>query len=93
MKYPVRPQTRRQWGTIISLAVAYVGLGAFLWFELPKGIVNTTPEDTASEWVWDLPLGWTLTIAVVFLLTGLAFAWAGGHFIEGWIRRRRDEAK
>lgn len=90
MKYPKPPQTPRQWGTIAGVLVMLAGFLMFLWYEIP-GIVNDVPEDTFSEWVWDLSwfsvLLWSLGGAILCLICG----WFALHAWEGWIERRRRE--
>ena len=72
---------------ITYMAVAFFSL--FLWL-IPEvqGILSKKPEDTYSEWVWDLPLWATLGIAALHLVAGILFVWSAGHFIEGWNARR-----
>lgn len=71
-------------------------VGAFtfllLWL-IPEliGIFDPATEDTFSEWVFDLSFGPVLFISILFAFTGMVFVWAGGHFIEGYRRRRRAE--
>lgn len=66
-----------------------VWVSLFLWL-IPevRGIFDPAAEDTYSEWVWDLPLWATLSIAALHLLAGVLFIWSAGHFIEGWVNRR-----
>ncbi len=87
-----RKPTRVQLIMIILMGIAF---GALLVFLVPEliGVVNSTGEDTYSEWVWDLPLPAVISIAVLHGLAGVAFVWSAGHFIEGWSRRRRKEKK
>lgn len=75
--------------------LALVG-GAFfllLLFLVPEAIGITSPaeEDTLSEVVFDWPLWATLLTSALFALFGGLAVWAAGHFIEGWIRRRKKE--
>ena len=51
-------------------------------------LFSKKPEDTYSEWVWDLPLWAMLAIAAFHLVAGILFVWSAGHFIEGWQSRR-----
>ncbi len=74
--------------TMIGLmAVAFLSLGLWLIPEV-RGIFSKQPEDTYSEWVWDLPLWAMLAIAAFHLVAGVLFVWSAGHFIEGWQARR-----
>ena len=68
---------------------------AFFVFLIPEiiGVISPAAEDTFSEWVFDLPIGWILVISVLFAVAGLALIWAAGHFIEGWRRRRGIERR
>ncbi len=85
-KLATKPQKWMIW----SMIAAYVALLTFLVVEV-IGVTSAQPEDTLSEWVWDLPFPAVVSIALLFFLTGLAFIWAGGHFIEGYGRRRMIE--
>jgi hypothetical protein len=69
------------------MAVAFASLALWLIPEV-RGILGKEAEDTYSEWVWDLPLWATLTIAAFHLIAGVLFVWSAGHFIEGWAARR-----
>lgn len=90
MKYPVKPQTAKQWWTIAGVTIMYFG---FIVFAIPEvlGILDPAPEDTFSEWVWDLPLWGTLFFVVTFAVVALIGAWASIHFVEGYVARRRRE--
>lgn len=85
-----RKATKAQKAMIGCMAVAYAGLIGFLFWEIP-GALDTIRENTLSEWVWDLPLPFVLSISGLFFLTAAVMAWAGGHFIEGYFRRRQIE--
>lgn len=82
-----RAPTPAQKLMIALIAGAFLFLLAFLIPEF-VGVFDPAPEDTLSEWVFDLPLPAVLGIAGLFVLTGVVFVWAGGHFVEGWNRRR-----
>lgn len=75
---------------IALMAVAFIALMLWLVPEL-IGVFDPATEDTFSEWVFDLSFGPVLSISVLFIFTGVAFVWAGGHFLEGYKRRRRIE--
>ena len=82
-----RKPTKSQWLMIGFMVTAFTSL--FLWL-IPevRGIISKEPEDTYSEWVWDLPLWGMLAIAALHLVAGVLFVWSSGHFIEGWQARR-----
>ncbi len=67
-----------------------VAFGSLLLWLIPeiRGVFSARSEDTYSEWVWDLPLWATLTIAGFHLVAGVLFVWSAGHFLEGWWARR-----
>ena len=86
----LREPTKVQRIMIALMVVAYTALTVFLYPEI-TGIVSGGFEDTFSEWVWDAP-GWIFWLITVFhFLAGAAFLWSSGHFIEGRIRRRKQE--
>lgn len=89
-KFYQRKPTRKQTGMIATLAVALAALLGFALIEI-GGIVSLEGEDTFSEWVWDLNLGWVIAISVVFAVVAIIAAWAAIHFIEGYVARRRRE--
>ena len=82
-----RKPTKVQVVMISLMAVAFTSLALWLIPEI-KGILGKADEDTYSEWVWDLPLWATLTIALFHLVAGVLFVWSAGHFLEGWNARR-----
>ncbi len=82
-----RKPTKPQQAMIALMAIAFTSLALWLIPEV-QGIISKKPEDTYSEWVWDLPLWATLTIAAFHLVAGVLFVWSAGHFIEGWQARR-----
>ncbi len=86
----LKKATKAQRWMIGAMALAYVGLSTFLVIEV-AGIFSSRGEDTLSEWVWDLSFGAVVGIALLFFLTGAIFIWAGGHFLEGYGRRRMIE--
>jgi hypothetical protein len=92
MKYPRPPQTPGQWGTIVGFAIIAIGFLVFLWFEIP-GMVNDVPEDTLTEWVVDLDAVWVWVFSIFLVAGGVMAVWAGPHFWEHYIRRRREERK
>ena len=75
---------------IVCVAVIVFALIAFAVIEL-SGVFDPAGEDTFSEWVFDLPLGWVLTIAGLSVVVGVVVVWSGGHYLEGWARRRKLE--
>lgn len=76
---------------MIALMSGAIGLLA-LWL-IPElaGVLSPEAEDTFSEWVWDLPLAAVIAISLLFVVIGVTFTWAAGHFIEGWRARRGEE--
>lgn len=82
-----RRPTRVQKLMIVYMVVAFSSL--FMWL-IPEvsGILSKKPEDTYSEWVWDLPLWGMLAISFLHLVAGILFVWSAGHFIEGFNARR-----
>ena len=89
MKYR-RPPTPPQWAMLSLMGGVFVLLAIWAAWEL-VGIFNAAPEDTYSEWFFDLPLGWLIPLAGLHLVTGILFVWSSLHFIEGWVRRRQHE--
>lgn len=77
------------------IALLTIALAAIVAFAVPEvaGIISPGAEDTFSEWVWDLPLWAVLSISLVFSVVAVIAAWAGVHFIEGYVTRRRKERK
>jgi len=77
---------------IALMAVVFALL--FIWL-IPEtiGLFDPATEDTFSEWVFDLALFPVVVISVLFIITGGTFLWAGGHFLEGYKRRRRAEER
>ena len=86
----LKKATKAQKWMIGAMALAFAGLLTFLVIEV-VGIFSSRGEDTLSEWVWDLGFGWVIGIALLSFLTGAIFIWAGGHFLEGYGRRRMIE--
>lgn len=82
--------TRVQKTMITAMIAAYIALLIFAVVEI-RGVMSASAEDTLSEWVWDLPFPVMLAVSVLFVLTGAIFIWAGGHFLEGFSRRRKIE--
>jgi len=87
-----RHLTRAQWIMIVLMGIAFAALIGWLVVEL-SGIFGGTAESTFSEWVFDLHISAVIAVALLFVVTGILFVWSAGHFIEGYARRRRIEAR
>lgn len=83
---PTRPQT-------VMIALMTVAFGALLLWLIPEliGVFSEEREDTYSEWVWDMPLWFVVTLSAFQGLIGLVMIASIWHYLEGWVRRRRKE--
>lgn len=91
MKYQ-RKATKVQVLMAVLIGVCFLSLVGFAIPEI-AGIISPELEDTFSEFIWDLPLAVVIPITVVFLIVGVIASWAGVHFIEGWVERRKHERR
>lgn len=91
MKFRVSP-TKKQIPMVILMAIVWISL--FLWV-IPEifGVISPEFEDTYSEWVWDLPIWGLLVIVFLHVVAGILLLWSAGHFVEGYVRRRRKEGR
>jgi len=89
MKFLKSPTTPQKW------MIALMGMSVFLlllWTVIELiGVFNRRPEDTYSEWVFDLHVFWVIAIVLFHLVWGFLLIGSAWHFLEGWYRRRRIE--
>jgi hypothetical protein len=78
---------------VLMIALMGLAAAALAGWAIPEliGVFTECTECTYSEWVWDLPLWAVLLITVVQAVVGIAAIWSGGHYLEGWARRRKLE--
>lgn len=72
---------------VILLALIVLGI-----WEI-SGIFSGIPEQTFSEWVWDLDLWVLIPLTLISLILAIVFGWFTIHIWEGYVARRRIEKK
>jgi hypothetical protein len=77
---------------IVLMGIAFAALIGWLVIEL-SGVISPEAEDTFSEIIFDLHISVVVAVALLFVITGILFVWSAGHFLEGYARRRRIEAR
>lgn len=87
-----RDPTPAQWVMIICIAVILVALIIFGIWEI-NGILSGIPEQTFSEWVWDLEVWALIPFTAVSMVLTIVLGWFTLHIWEGYISRRRRERK
>lgn len=75
-----RKPTRSQWWMIGFMVLIIIGLFGFAFFEI-RGIIDPAPEDTFSEWVFDLPTWANLLISSVSIALGAILSWSAIHYV------------
>lgn len=72
--------TRSQKIMLFFMSMILAGLIGFTIVEV-RGILSPLPEDTFSEWVFDLPTWAILVIDVPFVAVAVIAGWASIHFL------------
>lgn len=83
----LRRMTKPQKWLAFLMTLVFLVLAVWLIPEI-AGVLDPAAEDTYSEIIFDLPLGWVLLISLLHLVAGVVFVWSAGHFIEGYRRRK-----
>lgn len=89
MKYQVEP-TLAQRVMIVCAVIILIALIIFGVWEV-RGILSGIPEQTFSEWVWDLSLWVLVPLTTISLILAIVFGWFTIHVWEGYVTRRRRE--
>ena len=88
-KFRVKP-TKTQ---AVMVGLMVLAFSAMLVWVVPElmGVFSEAAEDTYSEFIWDLPLGWVIGVVVLQVIAGILLIGSSWHFLEGYGRRRRIE--